>query len=135
MVHALDAVLWMLRRGGTLVDIQPDVGFRGRVLVSARGGRVAVGTTARRDSGYVRRAHAVIDRAVEEGSLALVTQRRQPYLARFRDIAEFDEYLRTRMPPTRVSPGTRPMLERAWRTTRGPVLLERAFTLTVLRRR
>jgi hypothetical protein len=134
MVHALEAVLWMLRRGGTLVDIQPDLTFQGRVLVGGPAGRVAVGTTARRDSDYVRRAHAVIDRAVGEGSLALITQRRERYLARFRDLAEFDEYLRTRMPPTRVSPGTRPRLERAWRTARGPVLLERAFTLTVLRR-
>jgi hypothetical protein len=136
MVHALHAAWRVLRAGGLLVDIQPDLADQPRVAVRSGARRIAVGAVRRLPDEDILAANQAREYVLAEGWFDEVARRRQTFRPRFATLTDFHRSVRENS-NWRIPMATRKGLSAAWRGhgQDAEIELGRVFSFVVLRKR
>jgi hypothetical protein len=136
MVHALHAAWRVLRAGGLLVDIQPDIADQPRVTVRSGARRIPVGAVRRLPDEDVLAANRAREYVLAEGWFDEVARRRPAFRSRSATLTQF--YRSVRENSNWVVPAaTRHRLSAAWRGHGHDAQIElgRVFSFVVMRKR
>ena len=136
MVDALRSARRVLRRGGSVVDLQPADEYTPRLALTFDRGRTELGDISRTPDEGVVAAHRARRWAVAEGGFASVVSTHGVHRTRYGRVADLRWLLRQNE-NWQIKPPLWRTLAAAWarRPAGAQIEIRRAFSLAVLRKR
>jgi hypothetical protein len=136
MVDALRSAWRVLRRGGSIVDLQPAADYTPRLAIVSGSRRTELGDISRTPDEGIVAAHRARGRAMAEGGLSRVVSTHGVHRTRYGRMADLQWVLRQNE-NWRIEPALGRRLSAAWRQRPDGAQIEmrRAFSLAVLRKR
>jgi hypothetical protein len=136
MVDALRSAGGVLRRGGSVVDMQPAADYTPRLAIVSGSDRTELGDISRTPDEGVVAAHRARGRAVAEGYLARAVSMHGVHRTRYGRMADLRWVLRQNE-NWRIKPALGRRLSAAWsrRPEGAQIEMRRAFSVAVLRKR
>jgi hypothetical protein len=136
MVDALRSARRVLRKGGSVVDLQPAADYTPRLAITFGRDRTELGDISRTPDEEVVAAHRARREAIAEGAFSPVVSTHGTHRTRYRRLADLRWLLRQNENWT-IAPTLWRKLAATWARQRDGAEIEvrQAFSLAVLRKR